>query len=157
MYAGYGCNDRISILNYIRVKPEIIDKIVNIINIKNINLKDYIGVHFRHTDRSNDINEYINKLNRYKDMDIYLSTDDSMAFDIICSRVKNNNIIQFTQPYNGQGKAIHIVSPDKYELMINILIDIYMLLKAKTFIQSSWSLVSKIIMYMRENNKSIFN
>ena len=147
IYVGHGGNDRNNIVKYIRVKPEI--------NINKYILDKYIGVHFRNTDRINNIDEYINKISKYSKQTIYIATDDYTAFDKFMTANKDNTLLQFTKPYNANGKPIHMNDPNKYDLVMNILIDMYMLLKADTFISSPGSLVSKLVEYMR-NNKNIY-
>ena len=149
IYVGHGGNSKENIVKYIKVKPEILAKL-DILPCK------YIGVHFRNTDRINDINEYINKINKYSNETIYIATDDYSAFDKFVNANKNNNLIQFTKPYNANGKPIHMNDPDKYILVLNILIDMYVLLKADIFISSPSSLVSKLIEYMRNTKQNIY-
>ena len=150
IYVGHGGNDRNNIVKYIRVKPDIIDIIK-----QNRLSEKYIGVHFRNTDRVNNINEYINKINKYSKQTIYIATDDCTAFDRFTNSNKDNTLIQFTKPYNADGKPIHMNDPNKYELVMNILIDMYILVKAETFISSPSSLVSKLVEHMR-NNTNIY-
>ena len=168
IYVGHGGNDRNNIVKYIKVKPEIIDIIQQnrlfksiIIPLESDTLtiprltEKYIGVHFRNTDRVNNINEYINKINKYSNQTIYIATDDCTAFDRFTNANKDNTLIQFTKPYNAGGKPIHMNDPNKYELVMNILIDMYILLKADIFISSPSSLVSKLVEHMR-NNTNIY-
>lgn len=158
MYCGNGCNRMLHITQYIGVK----ESIINIIkNKNNMNLIQYTGIHFRNTDRPNDISKYINIIknklsNLAKDNIYYLATDDSTAIEKICNAINNINIIQYTYPIDCDGKPIHIYSPNKYEIIINVLIDIYYLLNATNFIDSPESLVSRLITYMRKSNTTIF-
>lgn len=159
MYVGNGRNSKLNILKYMRVKPSVfalMKEKINSIDPFIIGSK-YIGVHFRNTDRPNDINYYIQAINRYTNKTIYLATDDYSAYDKIKQSINSTNkLVQITIPFNGKGQPIHIVSTDKYELNMNILIDIYMLSKAEEFIPSPASLVSRLIMFMRDINKTIF-
>jgi hypothetical protein len=159
MYVGHGGNSRMNILKYMRVKQDVFDLMKEKINSIDSTILDskYIGVHFRNTDRPNDINHYIASINRYHDATIYLATDDYTAYDKIKATMNpTNRLVQITNPFNGGGKPIHIVSTDKYELNMNILIDIYMLSKAVDFIPSEASLVSRFILLMRSINRTIF-
>jgi hypothetical protein len=115
-----------------------------------------MGVHFRNTDIKNDINIIINTINKSSYKTIYLATDDYSAYELIKKECSNYNIIQFTKPINANGKAIHYADDNKYSLILNILIDIYYLYKADTFIPNLSSSVSRLINSMRENNISIF-
>lgn len=152
MYVGHGGNMHFNIIRYIGVKPDII----NICKEKDQITSRFIGVHFRNTDRINDINTYINNIKKQKNKLIYLATDDSMAFDIFVLRLDTYEIIQYTKPFNGNGQPIHIVSNNMYEVILNLIIDMYMLLKCDIFIPSPASLVSKLITLMRNNKKNIF-
>lgn len=158
MYVGHGGNSRLNILKYMRVKPDffaLMKEKINSIDPTILGSK-YIGVHFRNTDRPNDINYYIQAIKKYSNATIYLATDDYTAYDKIKQSINNCKLVQITKPFNGNGQPIHIVSNDKYELNMNILIDIYMLSKAVDFIPSGMSLVSKLVMFMRSTNKTIF-
>jgi hypothetical protein len=154
MYCGTGANNHHNIIRYIGVKESII-KIIK--DRDTMNLKNYIGVHFRNTDISNDIRRIISSVSKYKDNKmIYLATDDSTCYDSINNSIKNINLIQYTKPFNGNGKPIHITSPNKYEIIINILIDIYYLLHSDEFIESNESLVSRLVKLMRSEKRNIF-
>ena len=151
IYVGHGGNSKNNILKYIRVKPDIINNIQ-----KNIISDKYIGVHFRNTDRINNIDIYINNINKYSQQTIYIATDDYSAFNKFQNANKNNILLQYTKPYNADGKPIHMNDPNKYELVMNILIDMYILLHSDTFISSPASLVSKLIEYMRNTKRNIY-
>jgi hypothetical protein len=156
MYAGPGCNSYINLIKFIKVKSDILDIIKKYDN-DNILDNKYMGVHFRNTDIKNDINIVIDTINKSSYKNIYLATDDSMAFELIKSKCSNYNIIQFTKPINANGKPIHYADDNKYSLILNTLIDIYYLYKADIFIPNISSSVSRLINYMRENKKSIFD
>jgi hypothetical protein len=152
IYAGPGSCKPINILKYIKIKPEILLIIKN----KPI-IKDYIGIHFRNTDIKNDINYFINiiKNNPYKN--IYLATDDYNAYNIIKENLPNYNIIQYTKPTNNNGQPIHYDNNiSKYDLILNLLIDIYYLYKSNIYIPSNISMVSNLVKVMRENKVDIF-
>jgi hypothetical protein len=151
IYIGHGGNNKFNILKYIRVKPSI----MKIITENSLKCK-YTGVHFRNTDRPNNINHYIQKIKNSIHETIYIATDDSKAYNIIIDAISSKNIIQYTKPYDGNGKAIHMVTSDHYQLIINILIDMYNLYNGDEFIDSPSSLVSQLINYMRLVNSSIF-
>jgi hypothetical protein len=150
IYIGNGGNNKSNILKYIRVKPSI----MTIVEAQK--LTKYTGVHFRNTDRPNNINNYIAKIKNCIYDQVYIATDDSSAYNKIIDNIPSKNIIQYTKPYDGGGQPIHMVTNNYYQLIINILIDMYMLLHSDEFISSPNSLVSKLIDYMRLVNKSIF-
>jgi len=151
IYAGPGLNDHLSIIKYIKVKDEILNKIKEFSEINN-----YIGVHFRNTDIQSDFNDFINKIKKYNYNNIYLATDDATAYDKIKISLPNYNIYQYTKPINANGEPIHYAEKNKYNLILNILIDIYFLYNANDFINSAQSTVSRLILKMRKEGKSIF-
>ena len=152
IYAGPGANDYISILKYIKVKDEILLKIKEYIKIDN-----YIGIHFRNTDINNDINFFINEVKKYNYNNIYLATDDSTAFDKFKKALPNHNIYQYTKPIAANGEPIHYAEENKYNLILNVLIDIYFLYNANEFINSKQSTVSRLILTMSREGRSIFD
>lgn len=152
IYAGPGMNDFKSILKYIKVK----DEIVSIIK-KHIKIDNYIGVHFRNTDINNDINFFINEVKKNKYNNIYLATDDSTAYDKFKNALPNHIIYQYTKPIAANGEPIHYAEENKYNLILNVLIDIYFLYNANEFINSKQSTVSRLILTMRKEGKSIFD
>lgn len=140
------------ILKYIKVKPDILNIIKDYPVIQN-----YIGVHFRNTDIKTNINNIIfriSKISKYNN--IYLATDDSSAYDKLKIAFPNHNIFQYTKPINSNGNPIHYVTDDKYNLILNLLIDLYFLYNSNEFINSEGSLVSNFVLSMRNENKSIF-
>jgi hypothetical protein len=155
VYAGYGRHQFSSIINFIKVKPEI----MNIIKEKE-SLNNYIGIHYRNTDIKNDLNNFINLIKNNKKYNninnIYLATDDITAYDKFKCALPNHTIYQYTQPINSNGKPIHYTNNDKYNLVLNLLIDIYFLYNSNEFINSNQSLVSRLILIMRQEGKSIF-
>ncbi len=151
VFAGPGDFSYIKLLNFIKVKPEIITMIKDLKLIEG----DYCGIHFRNTDRKNDIIKYINRAKAYKT--IYLATDDATAYNMMKTALPNHTIIQYNNPLYANGKPIHYMEDDKYKLTIHLLIDIYYLYKSKNFIDSPSSLVSRLITYMKKKNKSIFD
>ena len=155
IYAGFGINDYSSIIKFIKVRPDIKDKIK-----ENLEIDNYIGVHFRNTDIQNDFNifckrieECIKKTN-YKN--IYLATDDATAYDKFKNKFPNHNIYQYTKPINSNGEPIHYAEKNKYNLILNVLTDIYFLYKSNDFINSDTSTISRLILVMKKENKSIF-
>lgn len=151
-YVGTGGNSKRYILEYIKCN----DDIKNILNSYKLNDK-YVAVHFRNTDRFNDIKIFINELKKYKDYIIYIATDDYKALDIFKKNLPDYNIITYTTPYNANGENIHFNNPNKDEVVMNILIDMYMMYHSNIFIPSENSLISRLVMYMREHKKSIFD
>jgi len=151
-YCGNGGNNRHLILKYITVNENTINKL------KEYKIdKEYIGVHFRNTDIKSNINSYIKQLQQYKNKCIYLATDDYSALEIFKKHFPKTKFITFTTPYNANGKNIHFNNPDKDQIIMNLLIDMYMLYNSTIFILTPTSLVSKLVKFMRDNKKSIFS
>jgi hypothetical protein len=155
IYAGPGSCKPINLLKYFKVKPEILKIITDHPPINN-----YIGVHFRNTDIKNDINNYIDKINilcnNTNINTIYLATDDYESVEIFKNALPNKTFIMYVEPFKSNGKPIHYANDNKYNLIINLLTDIYYLEKSTHFIDSPLSLVSKLVKAMKENNNSIF-
>ena len=151
MYAGHGGNNKSKILKYIKCNKEIKNKLKEY----KVNEK-YIGVHFRNTDRANDINIFIGKLKFYKDYKIYIATDDYNALDIFKNELKDYDFFYYFEPYNANGENIHFNDPNKDKIVMSLLVDMYMLYHCDIFIDSPNSLVSRLVNYMRISKESIF-
>jgi hypothetical protein len=154
IYAGpgsYGGPKFDLLIKYIKVKPEILDIIKEKPSIDN-----YIGIHYRNTDIKTNLNSIINNISKYKYNNIYLATDDSSAYDKLKSAFPNYNIYQYTKPINSNGIPIHYAYDDKYNLVLNLLIDLYFLYNSNEFINSEGSLVSNLVLNMRNYKNSIF-
>lgn len=154
MYAGNGGNNHRNIIKYVRCNDNILQKL------KEYKFDSkYIGVHFRNTDRINNINIFIDNLkktkSKYKDYKIYIATDDIKALKIFKNKFKD--IFNYFEPFDANGENIHFNDPDKDKMIMSILIDMYMLYHCDIFIDSPNSLVSKLIKLMRNNNESIFS
>ena len=155
MYAGNGGNNKSNIIKYIKCN----DKIKSKLKDYKINEK-YIGIHFRNTDRYNDINNCINKIkkldSKFKHYKIYIATDDIKALYLFKKELKDYDIFYYFEPYDAKGGNIHFNDPDKDKVIMSILIDMYMLYHCDIFIDSPNSLVSKLVNYMRISKESIF-
>jgi hypothetical protein len=149
-YVGTGGNCKNYILKHIKVNSKIFEEIKKY----KINEK-YVAVHFRNTDRSNNINVFINQLKKYK-CKIYLATDDSKALEKCKKALNNDNIISYSDPFDANGKNIHYNDPDKDKVIFRMLVDLYLMYNSNEFIPSLNSLVSRFVLFMRDNKKSIF-
>ncbi len=152
VYAGPGGVSYVQLLELLKVRPEITKMIKELKLIDG----DYCGMHFRNTDRHNNIDLFIKRIRNYPSKKIYLATDDATAYDKIKTELPNHTIIQYRNPINADGKLIHYMDNDKYNLVISLLVDIYYLTKGKDFIESSGSLVSGLVNHMRKNKKTIY-
>ncbi len=151
IYAGPGRHNFDLLIKYIKVKSEIIDIIKN----KSL-IANYIGVHYRNTDIKTDLGIIINNIKKYKYNNIYLATDDISAFNKIKLALPNHTIYQYSIPIDSKGQPIHYANKDKYNLVLNLLIDIYFLYNSDEFVYSEQSLVSRLILAMRTEKHSIF-
>lgn len=126
----------------IKVNQNIIENIS-----KNPIQEKYIGFHYRNTDTKNDLSKFINPILKLanKTKILYLATDDYTAYERLSKFLEGKmEIIQYTKPYNGGGKPIHRINPDKNEVIINSLIDMYHLIKATYFIPSKSSFSRRV-------------
>ena len=152
MYAGNGGNNLRNIIKYVKCNPDI----QNLLKEYKINEK-YIGVHFRNTDRNNDIGLFISKLKLYKDYKIYIATDNISSLKKFKENLKGYDIFYYFEPFDAKGKNIHFNNPDKDNVITSILVDMYMLYHSEIFIDSPNSLVSKLVNLMRLSKESIFD
>jgi len=133
---------------YIKVNKDIVDKLI----INKINEK-YIGVHYRNTDIKNEINTYISEIQKISDCNlVYLATDDYTAFEKFNELLKNKfKIIQYTKPLDMlHGECnIHYGNPNKDEVIMNTLIDMYHLINSTYFIPSGNSALSKRVLQFK--------
>lgn len=153
MYAGHGGNCKFHIVKYIRCNANII----KILNEKYKIDEQYVAVHFRNTDRFNNINDFINKIKQYKQKKIYIATDDAKAITIFKEKLVNYNLIYYNEPPDFNGENIHFNNPDKDQVVMSIIIDMFMMYNSEIFIDSPNSLISQLVNYMRSNKKSIFD
>lgn len=102
----------------------------------------YIGVHYRNTDKKADFDNIIKGIKEYGDKAkvVYLATDDCHAMDNFNKAIgRDYNIISFTQPHDSGGKNIHYGNPNKDEVILTALIDMWMLSQADYFVPSATS------------------
>ena len=125
---------------------------------------NFLSIQFRNTDKINDhniivkkINQHIKKIKRNKINKIFLATDNPKSLDIFTKLLPEFKIFSVCEIEYFNGKCIHYNSKDKNKLTIDLLKDIYMILKSKYFIPSVNSGVSKWIIQMINNNNNIFD
>lgn len=135
---------------YIKVNKNIVDEIsANKISEK------YIGIHYRNTDMKHELETFISEIFKLSDQInvIYLGTDDYTASDRLNKLIGDKfRIIQYTKPYDNQGRNIHYGNPNKDEVIMNSLIDTYHLAHSTYFIPSVNSSFSKRIVQLRKND-----
>ncbi len=146
---------------YFKVKDSYLEKIQNE---NTLPKNQYISIHFRNTDKKNDINIFLKKIkkviNEKKINIIYLATDDYNFYDNFRNNFDCNiEIIQYTKPIqlNENQKNIHYCTKDKDKLNYNTLVDMYMILNSTYFVPSINSGYSKFLCLMIQNKKNIFN
>lgn len=110
----------------------------------------YIGVHYRNTDKKTDFNSIKNEIIKASTSsnikNIYLATDDGNAFEAFKNDLgKNYNVFRYTVPFSNGCKNVHYGNPNKHEVTMNSLIDIYNLHHANVFIPSSTSSFSRLV------------
>lgn len=138
---------------YIKVKESVINEILS----NKIDNQKYIGVHFRNTpDKQNNLNKFIrciNKLNSNCNA-IYLSTDDYNAYESFSTKLNKYKILQLTKPIkiDPEMSNIHYSNPNKDEIIMNTLIDMYHLTYSTYFIPSMNSSLSKRVIKLREED-----
>ncbi len=162
---------------YLRILPHLMQIKLNEIYFKKIKSKiipisgKYIGVHFRNTDRKNEIQKFIHKIkivSRKKGIKkIYLATDDYKAKNKFEAQLPGLEIIAYTKPYDfkdfrekgtfHEGLPTHYFNPNAEEQTDGYFIDFYMLLKSTTFIPSSNAGISQTVWIMRMLNFSFFD
>lgn len=144
----------------IKVNDDVKNKIMT--NYKEITQK-YMSVHFRNTDIKNDVNTMIRKIKNVIKLTkinvVYLATDDYSAFDKIQKSIKDAEIIQYTNPEEIEKKYnnIHYGTKNKYKVIFECLVDMYIILNSNIFIPSINSGLSQWIMSMIKAKKNIFN
>lgn len=132
----------------IKINPDILNELYKY-EIK----EDYIGIHFRNTDYKHDLNKIIETAKLITDTNlIYFSTDDFTAYEKVKNLMPEYKIIRYTSPYQSNGKNIHYSNPDKDQVILNTLIDMYCLSKSKHFIPSEKSSMSKRIEILRKKD-----
>ncbi len=146
--------------NNIKVNKDIIDKIKSNNNFIN---QYYISVHYRNTDIKNNLDKYIKRIKDIIKMSnikiIYLATDDNTAYNQFKTKLADIKIIQYSKPplISSKAKNIHYGYSDKYTIIYNCLVDMYMILNSTVFLPSYNSGLSKWLIQMINQRKNIFD
>lgn len=160
VYCGYGgnyINPNIKVNSFFK---QFVKK-----NLKDYeSIKNYISIQFRNTDKKNNhenilnkIKQHIKKIKRNNIKNIFLATDNPIDVDIFKESLKEFNIFNVCNIEYFKGKCIHYNCKDKNKLTIDLLKDIYMILRSKFFIPSINSGVSKWIIQMINDKNNIFD
>ena len=138
------------------------NKYFNKIKLHNSKINNkYISIHFRNSDKKNNVNEFIIKIKnvflKYHYINtLYIATDDYYFYDIVKNNFPNINIIRntiLTRKLRNLHYSPHI---DKKKQMYDCFVDIYYILLSDVFIPSFNSGMSKGIIDMIEKKYSIF-
>lgn len=134
---------------HIKVRKNIMDEIKSVSKIDG----EYVGLHFRNTDMKSDLTSLVKDMSNHlgKIKKIYFATDDYSSFDKLKKMVPFNvEIYRNTIPFNNGGKNIHYGNPNKDEVIMNALIDMYFLKNSTVFIPCNQSSFSKRIIFLRK-------
>lgn len=158
IYSGPGLNSVSEIHNYITLNNIIMNKLNKSNKIHN----NYISIHYRNTDIRNNINKYIDKINKYnKNINtLYVASDDYDAYETFKRFFPNMNVIRYVIPNNNNGKNIHsnvIIYEQSYKQMYETLLDMYMIFNSTYFIPSNNSGLSQFIKNNIQSEINIFN
>lgn len=154
IYCGNGGISRLKINKYIRIKKDILDKLFKY-NLNN-KYENYLAIHFRNTDIKNNIFTFYKYIDKYHN--IYIASDDYNIVNQLKEKYKSKEIVSFSEPINNQNYGMHYLKENKYELVFNLLIDMYLLINSKKFIGSPNSSITRLIFYIRENKmENIFS
>jgi hypothetical protein len=119
----------------------------------------YIAVHFRNTDRKNDIFQFIERIKKASIKQniklLYVASDDFYAFEIMKKHLIGMRLIRKVIPQKDV-RNIHYHTADKYKQIYESLLDVYFILQSNFFIPSYNSGYSKGIINMLENNNYLF-
>lgn len=128
------------------------------INKNKLNCNKYISVHFRNTDKKNDINillkkiRIVTKISKIKKL--YLATDDSNAYTIIKTNFPKINILRHTIPLPN----VFNLHKSKFENKLeSCFIDIYNIINSEYFIPCVNSGLSRFIIDMILFKDNIFD
>jgi len=136
---------------------QINNDIINLLNKEEIINKKYISIHFRNTDKKNDINKFIlciKKLIKETNINIlYLASDYNEAYDIILDSIPTLKIIRKTIPKKNIIN-LHYSSKNKFQEIYECIRDVYYICKSTYFIPSINSNLSETIINRIIKNKN---
>lgn len=153
IYCGNGGICRQYINKYIRIKNNILVKILKY----DLTFKfdEYLAIHFRNTDLSNNIYNFYNKIEQYKN--IYVATDDYQIVNNLKKKYPDKEFLSYSEPENTKIFGMHYVKKNKFKLIFNLLVDIYICMLSNDFVGSPNSSISRIIFYLKKQKNNIFN
>lgn len=137
---------------------EINETILNMLKKEGVIAGDYISVHFRNTDKKNNVTPFIKKVreivNATNIKTIYLASDDYNAFDIFKKRFPKRKIIRKTVPPPNITN-LHYTSENKFKQLYDSIVDIYYITKSSYFIPSYNSGFSRLIIDLINGKNSL--
>lgn len=121
--------------------------------------KDYIGVHIRRGDKITSkemqiihIEKYVNSILEHKAIstNVYIATDDVSIIDELRQQLAPHNIIVFYNNLNqsqgfDEASFNRFSSQQRYEEMMNVLLDMDILIHSKSFIGTYTSNLSRVV------------
>jgi hypothetical protein len=151
IFTGVGDDD------HINKDIQINEKIMGMLEKESPISKPYISIHFRNTDKANNIELFIEKTRKIIDETnidtIYLASDDFNAFNTLKEKFPQINIIRKTIPPNGI-RNLHYTSSDKFKQLYDSIVDIYYITKSSYFLPSYNSGFSRLIINLINGKNS---
>lgn len=145
------------ICKYIKLNPKFEKKIKSS---KILFDEKYVSIHYRNTDKKNNFDDFKKKIilanKKYKIYNFFIATDDYEALKKFKSINKKNTFKRITIPDKGI-KNLHYSDIDKYKLLVNLMKDMFYILKSDYFIPSYNSGVSKLLICMIKSKNNFFN
>lgn len=129
-----------------------------VIERRNLLREPYIGVHFRNTDYTNDIQETITQLVAKVEAtgfrDVYWCTDDASSVDRVRTALPDVNLL-WNQPFDNSGKNLHygIRGKDSIKHLKNTFADLYTLFASRDFIPSQRSGWKRFVGILRDERE----
>jgi hypothetical protein len=151
-HAGYS---KYNSKNYnIQINDNILNKLLKETPI----IEPYLSVHFRNTDKKNDINTFIKKIKTVIEKTnittIYIATDYYDFFTIIQNTFPNLKIIRKTLPEKGI-RNLHYSTKNKFDEIYECLRDIFYISRSSYFIPSTNSGMSQLAINLINGKNSI--
>jgi hypothetical protein len=125
-------------------------------------IEPYIAVHYRNTDLKNDFAAFVKTIDEaskeYGINNVYIASDDFHALSRFGLALPKLEVTGFTAPEkNFKGNNIHYGTKDKDKVIMDCLLDLYMMVKSRVFIGSKNSSLSKWAGYMIDKKENIFD
>lgn len=144
---------------YIKIKPEIKDKINDFYN-KHINGKPTIAIHLRGTDK---ITECIPvppavllaHANTYKGYQYFIATDEEQLLEL-AKKTLNGNVIYYDSIRSKNGQPVHFYNNNKYKTGEDILIETLLLSSCHKFIHTSSNVSMAVLCFNPELENIVF-